>query len=93
MSWLTVQTDYFTLTDLAPENMTLIQLWLQKSLQTTVYKHSLSYQFSNFIADFGGYLGLLLGASLISIYDCFVGVLEDMLKRLRKRALGWNNNS
>ncbi len=27
------------------------------------------YQFGDFVADFGGYLGLLLGASLLSIYD------------------------
>jgi hypothetical protein len=30
---------------------------------------SISYQFVNFVADFGGYLGLLLGASLLDIYD------------------------
>jgi hypothetical protein len=36
----------------------------------------LTYDLSNFVADFGGYLGLLLGHSLLSFYDfgkeCFV---------------------
>ena len=34
-----------------------------------VTKEVFAYQFANFVADFGGYLGLCLGASLLSIYD------------------------
>jgi hypothetical protein len=30
---------------------------------------SISYQFVNFVAEVGGYLGLLLGASLLDMYD------------------------
>ena len=35
------------------------------------YTHYLSYDNNNFIADFGGYLGLLLGSSLLTFYDLF----------------------
>ena len=31
----------------------------------------LNYDQYNFIADFGGYLGLLLGSSLLTFYDLF----------------------
>ena len=36
-----------------------------------VYKYEL-YGFSSFVADVGGFLGLLLGASLLSLFEsCF----------------------
>jgi hypothetical protein len=38
------------------------------------------YDFPKFIADAGGYLGLLLGASIPSIYDYLVGVLKRIFK-------------
>jgi hypothetical protein len=38
------------------------------------------YQFPNFIGDVGGYLGLLLGASIPSIYDYLVSVLKAIFK-------------
>ncbi len=51
------------------EKESIMSMAIQKSVPTTVMKHSLAYGFSNLVADFGGYLGLLLGASLLSIYD------------------------
>jgi hypothetical protein len=46
------------------------------------------YEFQQFIADFGGYLGLLLGASIPSIYDYLIGVLKRIFKRrLQKQTL------
>ncbi len=87
VSWQNVQSNFFTSPNAAPTNTTVVQLRLQKSLLTTVYKHTLTYQVSNFIADFGGYLGLLLGASLISIYDDIVVGLEKLFEALYKRPL------
>jgi hypothetical protein len=44
------------------------------------------YEFQQFIGDFGGYLGLLLGASIPSIYDYLIGVLKGIFKqRLQKQ--------
>jgi hypothetical protein len=39
------------------------------------------YGFTDFIGDVGGYLGLLLGASIPSIYDCLVGLLKGIFKQ------------
>ena len=39
------------------------------------------YKFSDFLADFGGYLGLLLGASAFTIYEGF----EILLAKLQSR--------
>ncbi len=44
-------------------------------------KQILIYGFSNFVADFGGYLGLLLGASLLSIYDDFAAKIQMILNK------------
>ncbi len=49
-------------------------------------KEKLSYEFTNFVADFGGYLGLLLGASLLSIYDGLIEICR------RIESLSRNNN-
>jgi hypothetical protein len=48
-------------------------------LQVNVMQEISLYGLSNFIADFGGYLGLLLGASLITIYEEIVSVIKSML--------------
>ncbi len=55
-----------------------VQLSLQKSVPVAVHRYSLAYGFSNFVADFGGYLGLLLGASLLSIYDDGVNLIAKV---------------
>ncbi len=45
-----------------------------------ITRQILIYGFSNFVADFGGYLGLLLGASLLSVYDTGLDLLKLLLK-------------
>ena len=47
-----------------------------------VTRQILLYGFSNFVADFGGYLGLLLGASLLSLFDSGVEFITSMSKKL-----------
>ena len=39
------------------------------------------YTFANFVADFGGYLGLLLGHSLLSLYDIGKEIVFKMILR------------
>ena len=41
----------------------------QKHLQIVVTEEVLAYTIEDLVADFGGYLGLLLGASILSMYD------------------------
>ena len=41
-----------------------------------VIEEILAYKFPDLVADFGGYLGLLLGASIVSMYD----IIFEMVK-------------
>ncbi len=52
-----------------------------------VTRQILLYGFSNFVADFGGYLGLLLGASLLSIYDNIFDFSISMKNRQNRKLL------
>ncbi len=38
------------------------------------------YRFSSLIADFGGYLGLLMGHSLLSLYDTWRDLALKLLR-------------
>ena len=46
-----------------------------------VRKQYVIYDFNSFIADVGGFMGLLLGFSLLSIYD----EIEGLIKKLKKK--------
>ena len=50
-------------------NTSFVKIYFQRNAPTVIIEQSLVYTFTNFVAEFGGYLGLLLGASLLSIYD------------------------
>ena len=39
-----------------------------------------TYEFSDYIADIGGYMGLLLGCSILSFYDGFKCICKKMLR-------------
>ena len=43
-----------------------------------------TYDSSNLIADFGGYLGLLLGYSILGFYDTAATVLISMRAKWKK---------
>ena len=55
-----------------------MQLKNYNNFQVTVIKHVEMYKFMNFVADFGGYLGLLLGASILSIFDDVIGLCRKL---------------
>ena len=59
--------------------MVQIQLYLPSAMYDE-RKQYLIYDMTHFTADFGGYLGLLLGGSLPSLYD----KLKRWLKSLHK---------
>lgn len=48
------------------------------------YENLVSYQLQNFIADFGGYLGLCLGCSLLSIIEIFYLFSSHFMKKKNK---------
>ena len=41
-------------------------------------KQYLTYDNNNFVADFGGYLGLLLGHSVLTFYEWLVLIIERL---------------
>ncbi len=62
------------------------QLTFQGNIPATVIKHSLAYTFPNFVADFGGYLGLFLGASILSVFD----VLWNYCLKISSKTMNYN---
>ncbi len=70
-----------------PSNHAFFQYYIASGVATKVTREHLSYGIANFVADCGGYLGLLLGASLLSIYDGildFTKAYQDSMKLRRK---------
>jgi hypothetical protein len=43
------------------------------------------YSFNDFIADVGGYLGLLIGASVLTLVEYFLHVARVVMKKLNKK--------
>ncbi len=81
-SWIVAQEETEVVGVGVHDNVAVLYFTLQKSMRARVYKHFLNYQFSNFVADFGGYLGLMLGASLITIYDSAVDFLGKLIDNI-----------
>ena len=50
-----------------------------------VRKQYVIYDSNSFIADVGGFMGLLLGFSLLSIYDEIEGLIKKLKKKLGYR--------
>ncbi len=81
VQWDIAKTSLSTENEEDEENVSRLSFMFQKSTPITVLKSSMAYGFSNFVADFGGYLGLLLGASLLSIYDTSIAFIARASKR------------
>ena len=43
-----------------------------------------TYDFQNLLADFGGYLGLLLGYSLLGFYDIVTELIEQVFDKCNR---------
>ena len=52
--------------------------------EITIAKDVVFYDGYDTIGDIGGYMGLLLGASLLSIYDSVSELLKSIFKKKRK---------
>ena len=65
-----------------------VSFWLYISMHETSYiqeEQYLIYDLNSFIADVGGYMGLLLGSSILSLYDEAERLINTFLRRLSKR--------
>ena len=58
------------------DNSTTVHFFYGKD-RFTVKQQYYTYDFQNFLADFGGYLGLLLGYSILGIYDTLVKLVYN----------------
>ena len=54
----------------------ITHIYMQFFPKVQVIEEILAYKFPDLVADFGGYLGLLLGASIVSMYD----IIFEMVK-------------
>ena len=52
---------------------------------TIVHEEYLRYDLLDFIAEFGGILGLLIGASILSVYDFMEGFLKRFIGYLKSK--------
>ena len=78
-SW-PVQQDFDGTVDAMAGNYSEVMFAIPKDTVVQVTREVMAYTFANFVADFGGYLGLLLGASLMSIYDDVLACLYCKVK-------------
>ena len=65
-----------------------VSLWLYISMHETSYiqeEQYIIYHFNSFIADVGGYMGLLLGSSILSLYDEAERLINTFLCRFAKK--------
>ena len=63
-----------------------VNLWLYISMRETSYVHEeqyLIYDHNSLIADVGGYMGLLLGCSILSLFDEVEGLLVALFKKCK----------
>ena len=49
-------------------------------------KQYYTYDFTTFLADFGGYLGLLLGSSIMGFYDALMELLQKLIGNSKKKS-------
>ena len=61
----------------------IIQHYLLNKIE--VQKESLVYDYQDLLADFGGYLGLLLGVSMLSIYDYALELFIKIFQILKRQ--------
>ena len=47
----------------------------------TLQDEKVTYDMSSFVADFGGYLGLLLGLSIIDLYQLIISILKTCVDK------------
>ena len=58
--------------------------------EVPVREHVYAYDLGNLVSDFGGYLGLLLGYSILAFYDTLMLILRYMQKVFAKRNIARN---
>ena len=69
------------------ENGTLLWFGLPSNTFTIRRQEILLADFSTFVADCGSYLGLFLGASVLSITDILVSFAKKLIQRIFRKSV------
>ena len=67
-----------------------VNLWLYISMRETSYvqeEQYFIYDINSFIADVGGYMGLLLGSSILSLFDEVEGLVVALFEMCKSKCL------
>ena len=70
-------------THVIPVRQVSIQLYLYITIHDTSFigeEQYVIYDYNSFIADVGGYMGLLLGSSILSLFDQFEGLVNNVYR-------------
>ncbi len=84
ITWPILSVDDFTVPGLEVST-SAIQFYMPHGLKVQNINEVPAYGFFSFVADFGGYLGLLLGASLLSLFDELMEFLMYCSKRTNQK--------
>ena len=77
------QRTYWETFDSWVKNKTLILQGLPESATTILRKETRLADFSTFVADCGSYLGLFLGASILSLSDIGISLVKKLIKLMK----------
>ena len=55
------------------------------SLQSEIISETLDYKSIDLLSDIGGYLGLFIGASILSLYEVSINFLLKLITRFKSR--------
>ncbi len=55
-----------------------IEMVVPRGIEVLEFREVPAYGFGSFVADFGGYLGLLLGGSILSIFDDIMDFIKSV---------------
>ncbi len=64
-------------------NFTTLILTLPSGSEVEIVNESIAYGLSDFAGDFGGFAGLLVGVSILSVYDDLIAILMAKFKSNR----------
>ncbi len=83
-TWPIIALDDLTSSNSKEDNESTIEILLPSGLQAQEIIEVPAYGFASFVADFGGYLGLLLGASVLSLFDYAEDLIKSAFKKCNK---------
>ncbi|XP_059095891.1 uncharacterized protein LOC131890544 [Tigriopus californicus] len=73
----------------SPSNLTHTFLFQMKQAMVEVHEEKYFYDTNSFVGDVGGFLGLLLGLSVMDLVDSTLSLVYKMTSKVKTRAKAW----